>query len=382
MKRDRIFIVVFALLFVVYVVADFFTPKPVDWTVTFHTDDKNPFGAYILANRSGDLFEDGITTSFETISSLIEEQRNLLILAEHADIKGVDQDQLSLILDSGNSVLVAASSFASSFLDSLRIDIHTEYRLLNQDIFEVPMGTLQLEDSTNVDYPSSLLMNYFELEDLDQWKVIATVDGNPVVIKETVGKGELILCSIPHIFANFGLLYNNNYVVAAKLLSLLPAKDVHYTMFYQSGRMEATTPFRYFLREPALRWSLYLGLFLVMAFLLISSWRKQRAIPVIVPPPNTTVEYVKTLGALFYREADHKKAAMRLINHFTTQIKEKYLVQVDFSERFYQHLSGKSGLAIETVIRTFELIAQIRLAEKIDQKTLIDLSKKIETFHE
>ncbi|MFK7953818.1 MAG: hypothetical protein AB8B73_13315 [Ekhidna sp.] len=190
----------------------------------------------------------------------------------------------------------------------------------------------------------------------------------------------LTLNSIPYIFTNFGLLINENYPVAAALLSELPSTNVHNTLFYHSGKGEPTTPLRYFLQQEALSWSVYLALFSTLVFLIISSRRKQRAIPVVNAPDNATIHYVKTLGALFYREKDHKKAAMKMINHFIGSIREKYFVSVDYSERFYNLLGSKSGIPTEEVIHTFELIAKVKGQPVIEEKILIELSKKIELF--
>ncbi len=380
MKKDRVFIYAFVALFVVYVIVDYMAPEPVQWNVTFRASDKNPFGGYILNERSDDLFTGGFELSYRTISELEDSGKNLLILTDHLNIGDTDLEKLFGMLEKGNHVLIGATSLSSKLSDTLGVVINYEFSALNQTIFESPQVVLIFDDSSKYVYPSSLVMNNFELEDEHGWKVLAGIEEGPVAITRELGQGKLTMISAPHLFTNFGLLINENYPAAARLLSNLPPDDVHYTMYYKSGRMEATTPFRYFLREDALRWSLYLGLFVIVLFLTISSWRKQRAIPVIVPPKNTTVEYVKTLGTLFFRERNHKNAAMKLIQHFIAQVRERYFVQVDFSERFYQQLASKSGVSLETVIRTFDLIQTIKSQPQIQENQLIDLSQKIEEF--
>ncbi|MEQ9404033.1 MAG: DUF4350 domain-containing protein [Cyclobacteriaceae bacterium] len=380
MKKDRIFIIVFSLLFVTYVVVDMLSPKPISWTVTFLADDKNPFGSYILNDRSSDLFEGGFELSYNTISELAGTNNNLLILTEEVEIGGTDIENLFEILESGGSVLIGATSFNSKLKDTLEFDIHHEFQLLNQTIFEVPEATLTIRDSLTYTFPASLISNYFELENDQTWEKIGRSNDKPVAISRSFGSGKLILVSVPHVFTNFGMLYDENYRAVADILSGLPENDLHYTMFYKSGKREASTPFRYFLREDALRWSLYLGLLLIVLFLMISSWRKQRAIPIIPPPENTTIQYVKTLGALFYREKNHKKAAQKLISHFLGQVREQYFMTVDFNEKFYHHFASKSGMDTEHVVRTFELVQLIKTQPHIEEKTLIDLSKKIEAF--
>jgi len=378
-KGEKKFLILFVVLFIAYVATDFLAPRPINWTVTFSNKDKNPFGAYILSERSEDLFNEGFDISNQTISEL-SQLENLLILAEDAQIAGADYRSMMGKLDSGVNVFISANRFAPVLQDSLSFELSFSFHVLNQTLFEVANSRIQLSDSSEYEYPFSLVSNYFILEDESEWQVLATLQDKPIVISRKFGEGNLILNSTPYIFTNFGLLFNENYEGAAKILSELSNGNTHYTLFYHLGRSEASTPLRYFLRQPPLRWSLYLALYTVIVFLVITSRRSQRPVPVITPPANSTVHYVKTLGALFYGEKNHKKAAQRLVNYFLRDLRERYFLQIDYSEKFYKHLSAKSGVEINKVIQTFELILKVREMPQINEKTLLDLSKKIEQF--
>ncbi|MEQ9468308.1 MAG: DUF4350 domain-containing protein [Ekhidna sp.] len=378
-RGEKKFLIILILLFVVYVATSFLAPKPVDWRVTFGVKDKNPFGAYILNERSQDLFDGSLEVSNSTISEM-SDLENLLILSDFAEITGADYRSLMRWLDSGVHVFIAANEFSSVLKDSLSFNNSVSFHNLNQSIFEAATSPVRLIDSTSYEYPFSLVSNYFNLSDTSEWTTYAYLEDNPILISRSFGKGKLILCSTPYIFTNFGLLFDENYQCAAKMLSKLPESRTHFTQFYQLGKGEVTTPFRYFLRQPPLKWSIYVGLFTILVFLIITSRRTQRPIPVITPPDNATVGYVQTLGALFYRERKHKKAAQRLINYFLRDIKERYFLSIEYTEKFYKHLSAKSGVDINIVIQTFELILKVRDLPHVDEKTLIDLSKKIEQF--
>lgn len=378
-KGEKKFLIVLIVLFVAYVATSFLAPKPINWTVTFGNNDKNPFGAFILAERSADLFEGTFEVSNKTISELSNIE-NLLILTDYGEIAGADYRSLMSKLDSGANIFIAANQFSSTMKDSLNFNKTFSFHILNQTIFEAGISEIMIGDSAFYEYPFSLVSNYFELEEDSLWEVKATLEQNPILISRNIGKGKLILSSTPYIFTNFGLLFNENYKGASKLLSELPEQKTHFTLFYQLGKGEATTPLRYFLRQPPLRWALYVGLFTTLIFLIITSRRTQRPVPVIAPPSNATVGYVKTLGALFYREGKHKKAAQRLVSYFLRDIREKYFLKIDYTEKFYKHLSAKSGVELNSVIQTFEMILKVRDQPYIDEKTLIDLSKKIEEF--
>lgn len=378
-KGEKKLLIIFVLLFITYVATDFLAPKPIDWTVTFRGNDKNPFGGYILNERSQDIFGEKFEASNLTISE-ISFPKNLLVLADAAEIAGVDYRSLLAKLDSGTNVFIAANYFSQLLIDSLGIDLSFSFHPLNQTIFEAATSDVYLGDTTSYEFPFSIVSNYFLLGNDTTWEKHASLENHPVLISKAIGSGKLILSSTPYIFTNFGLLYDKNYAAAAEMLSLLPEEPTHLTLYYQLGKGEATTPFRYFLSQAPLRWSLYLVLFVVVIFLVITSRRVQRPIPVVTPPENTTVNYVKTLGALFYREGNHKKAAQRLVNYFLRDLKEKYYLSIDYSEKFYKNLSHKVGVDVGHVVQTFDLILKIRDVPYVDEKTLIELSKKIEKF--
>ena len=377
-KGEKKFLVILVVLFIAYVATAFLAPRPIDWSVTFSHKDKNPFGAFILSERSADLFGRPFTVSNSTISEL-SDIGNLLILCDFADIAGADYRSLVDKLEYGSNVLIAANQFSGFLMDSLDFRAPFSFHVLNQTLFEAATSEIEV-GATRYSYPFSLVSNYFELDNKKEWDITAYLEGNPIMISRRVGKGTLTLCSTPYIFTNFGLLFDENYRCAAQLLSVLPEEPTHFTLFYQLGKAESTTPLRYFLSQAPLRWSLYFGLFTILLFLIVSSRRTQRSIPLIEPHSNATVAYVKTLGALFHREGNHKKAARRLVNYFMRELKERYFIKIDYSEKFYAHLSAKSGVEISTVIQTFELILEVRDLPYIDEKKLIDLSNKIEQF--
>ncbi len=377
-KGEQKFLILLVVLFVTYVATSFLAPKPIDWRVTFGGADKNPFGAFILVERSSDIFEGSLQLSNKTIAELSGTD-NLLILSEYAEIAGADYRSLMRKLDSGAHVFIASNQFSSVLQDSLGYRTPFSFHVLNQTLFEAATSDIQISGKS-YSYPFSLVSNYFSVDQEEEWEIHASLENNPILMTKKIGKGQLTLCSTPYIFTNFGLLFNENYQGASQFLSVLPKAPTQYTLFYQLGKAEATTPLRYFLRQPALKWSLYVGLFTILIFLVITSRRRQRPMPVMLAPANATVGYVKTLGMLFYREGNHKKASQRLVSYFLRDLKEKYFLKIDYSEKFYKQLSAKSGVGVNEVIQAFELILKVRDSPHISEKTLIDLSKKIEQF--
>lgn len=146
------------------------------------------------------------------------------------------------------------------------------------------------------------------------------------------------------------------------------------------GRMESDSVFRFFMRHTALRWAVYLTLFGLFLILFVTSRRKQQEIPVLEPKENTTVQYIRTIGGLYFREMKHQRAAEKLIIHFLRVLKEQYYVTDFYNENTYALLAAKSGLAKDEVIQTMEFIQRIKSGGRVTEEMLLQLSARLTKF--
>ena len=378
MKEYKNNIILLSAVLLLYAVYDYYKPEEANWTSTYQVNDKNPFGTFILNERSRDLFDEPFITSYNTISE-IDSAKSIVIVADRIEIAGADFAHLFELLENGTHIFLASSRYNDRFIDSLDVKAIANFNMMGSGVLFEEETKLTIGEKSYM-FPTALVANHFELDSAGSWRIHGSTKEGPMAISQEIGGGKLILVSNPHIFTNFGLLFNKNHGASSDLLSILPRDQVHYSMFYQFGRPEASTPIRYFLSQPPLKWSIYLALFIVIVFIAIDSWRKQRSIEVVKPPKNSSVEYVKTLGALYFREGNHYKAAMKLINHYFSEIRERFLLEPEFTEKFYSLYSGKSGVKLSEVIGTFELIALIKKTPLLEEKKLVELSNKIDEF--
>ena len=368
---------VVSVLFVLYVVVDYYAPKPLNWAVTFSDKDKNPYGGYVLYDRLGDVFNGHKSLSFETLYEMRGKEGSVVILADQFKPSMPDLGALKAGLDSGRSYFIAAHSFSREFLDTLALNSGRSYE---------PLGAVSSDSSAlmangdTVYCPVTLLDAYFEPDSLEGWEVLARTD-RPVAIRKGIGRGTLVLATVPLVFSNYGLLYDpGNYRMASFLLQHLPDGDVVYDRFYQTGKPRASTPLRYFLSQAPLRWFVYLTVLGLLLLLVVGSQRTQRAIPVWEAPQNTTLEFVRTIGGLYHQEANHKNVADKMITYFLNSLTENYYVRDFANDKTLGQLAAKTGLDIREIVRTFDLIRHIRQATTISEETLNQLYQHISNF--
>jgi hypothetical protein len=183
-------------------------------------------------------------------------------------------------------------------------------------------------------------------------------------------------------FTNAYLLPGENHRFAATSLSYLPVQDVIWTEYYQLGRMEAATPLRFILTNEPLRWAYFITIISLIIFMIFEAKRKQRIIPVIKPLGNTTLEFVKTIGNLYYQQGEHKAIAEKKINYLFDQIRTRYWINTNkLDENFIVSLAKKSGKSEEDVRAMVMAIKNIQSQPSIAMEALIDLNDRIEKFN-
>lgn len=374
MNRESWLYIVLGALFLVYVLIQYFSPTSRVWTSTYDIKDKEPYGAFILGERLPDLYQGEVTFSKTTLYQEKEREGNVLILTENFAPSETDLKSLYDRMDRGYSVFIAATQFSERMRDSL------EVRTRLQDQRLIPMRTdtvvIAMGDQTFA-FNSALIFGEFTGLGKD-WETVAQV-GRPVLIRRKIGNGNLILCSAPLLFSNYGLLQDDEFAAAA--LSQLDERGVHYTQYYHLGNQGNSSPFRYILTDKALTWALYLTLATLVCFLIINSRRKQRPIPVITPSENTTVHFIKTMGALFFREKKHVKAAQKLAAYFFLDLQKRYFVKPAFTEKYYQFITSKTGLDKSEVIRTFEQIEALPRTTYMASEDLRNFQDRLRKFN-
>ena len=373
LKKEKHLYILLAILFIVYALVEFYSPKPLDWAVTFSEKDKNPYGGYILYDRLEDFFTKK-NMSFQTLYEAKDSTGNMIILAQQFAPSPADVPALDTLLNKGNNILISAHFFPEAFLDSLGIAMKVDYlKLASNDSSEISF------DNREIFVPDQFIPSGFNPDSIESWNVHATSNSRPILISRDVGKARLIICTAPMLFTNYSLIDQEYRQFASFALRLLPEDKVTYNRFYHSGKPEPVTPFRYLLSQDPLRWALYLSAITLLIFLIINSQRRQRAIPVLESNRNTTIDYIKTIGGLYFRRGNHKNAAEKIIQRFLKNLGDKYHIH-EINERAFHIISHKAMVPVDQVIDTFALINTVGSSKNISEEQLKELFKKIKNI--
>ena len=130
------------------------------------------------------------------------------------------------------------------------------------------------------------------------------------------------------------------------------------------------------------RWAFWLTLGLLFVYLVTEVKRRQRIIPPYEKPVNDSLEFVTTIGKLYYEKGDHKNLAEKLTQYFLDYVRNRFKIPtVDINPSFVEQLSAKSNRDVAEINAITETIHSINLSETITQKQLMDYYELLENFY-
>jgi hypothetical protein len=200
------------------------------------------------------------------------------------------------------------------------------------------------------------------------------------------GGGAVYLHFAPLAFSNFFLLHKGNMAYYENVLSYLPSSAIKRFVWDESfryarrGKQFSTLGF--ITRNPPLLWALWLLLLLLLVIYLFDSKRRQRRIPVIPPLSNTSLDFVRTIGRLYYQRRDNHNLASKMVTHFQDQARTRYhLAATTLEEGFADRLSYRTGYPKQALAGLVEYMQQLPSKAFVSDEELLDFYRQLEAFY-
>lgn len=389
MKKDWKYIAYLVVFIGIYVFIQLISPKSHNWEFTLSHVDKNPYGTFVLNELTTDLF-DTIHVSNTTFYEMLNGQTrttSVIGIATRMNLPNEDTEALFNYVSKGNNALLSAHYFYGQLADTLNLQT-SDYLFTNgnfldkQDSMQLHFTSAALDTTALFTYRRDNIHNYFEAYDTLRTTVIARNEmGEPVTINIRLGKGSLILNSTPLAFTNINMLNKHNNSFVSQTLSYLNDTNLEWTEYYHLGRLEASTPLRFILSNEPLAWAYYIIIISLIVFIVFEAKRKQRIIPVIQPLANTTLEFVATIGNLYYQRGDHKNIAEKKIAFFYNLLRTNYYIDLHYiTNHKLEVISAKTGNDIVDTGILFKMIESIQSKKIIETEELLTLNRLIEQF--
>jgi hypothetical protein len=394
-KTVKIYLVLLFVIFAGAAAIEFSREKPIDWSRTFNETHKIPYGTFIFYDQLQSLFPKETvktvkTTPYEYFDALYNYHDSIyntsgtyMVINNYINIDDVSAQELLDFTAHGNDVFMSSHFPTQKIQDSLGIDIKSDYsfsgkaslsfanREFKNDSITIEKG-LDNYYFTELDSASTTVLGYQKFDSVQRI--------NYVKIKH--GLGNFYVHLQPIVFTNYHLLKKENKKYAEAALSYVSSDTIHFDSVNKIGKDLGSSPLRFILKTPALRWAWYLALFTLVSFMIFNAKRRQRIVKIIKPNENTTVAFTKTIGNLYYETQEHDTIINKKITYFLEFLRREYYIDTQvLDEIFIKNLSLKSNKKQDSIKRLINLILGLKAKRNLDEADLLRLNKAIEAFY-
>src|SRR5690606_8833255 len=117
-------------------------------------------------------------------------------------------------------------------------------------------------------------------------------------------------------------------------------------------------------------------------FLIFKSKREQRAVEVIMPEPNLSKDFARTISTLYYENGNPGNLIAMKIEYFLYDLRRQFqvdILHIDDAE-FPRQLSLKAGIGNQEAQKLVTLIMKYRHASASTDRELLIVNNEIEEF--
>ena len=395
-KRIYIYIGLLLLIIVGLILFESSKPKPVDWHPYYKVSKKTPFGLYVWDNEmerlfaqteiirfNGDLY-DYLDENYNYIEDEYEIGKTFLYVSKKFNIDDISVSDLLDFAYDGNTVFFAASSFPTSLLNDLEISCY------NGEWFA---DTMQLMLPGNSDEKFELSVwhanNYFRKEADSVYTPVGVKFSNLDVvgynfIQVSLGSGKVYLHTNPEVFSNYFLLNQRNRSYVEYLSGYLNDNPqlIFYTGENYASENLGDTPLRFILSKRSLKWAWFLLLITGVLFMIFKAKRTQRIIPIKEPNVNTTVQFVRTVADLHYRERDYYGIMEKRIVFFLEKIRNDFRIDTSqINEEFNEKLRHILPADKKDIDALYRIIKKHHTTTSATEYDLIGLNRLLQKMN-
>jgi hypothetical protein len=396
-RKLTLYIVLIGLVVLLLVVLDATKPKTIDWTPNYSIRQKTPYGLYIFDKEALKLFKgeklytfsktpyEYFDENYDYESKTYKISGSFIAIEDRNSIDVESAEELLYFAEHGNTVLLSMKEFPAKLMDTLQVKprVNAFFKdSIKMYLSNAPTKQYWYNEGAGTTFFDSLSKSKatalgYQIAKDSTGKLVPFAN----FIKVPFGKGTILLHSQPAAFTNFHLLKGSHYQYTEALLSQLPKGNIYWGQGKLSSGNISDSPLRYILSKPALKAAFWLGLIGLVVFVFFNAKRKQRIVPEIEPLRNTTVDFTKTIGNLYYQEGNHHTIIEKKIIYFLEHIRTEYLIDTySLDEKFIEKLHLKTGRPVADIETAVHLIKKYRHQFESTEADVITINKAIENL--
>lgn len=393
--------------------------RGISWQEHYRRSSKDPYGTYVLfetlqktkgGKKGFKVIADSLPGALPRNKAM---QASYIFVGNKMYINERSIDTLLSFVAAGNSAFISAQYMPYYLLESITADLCEDsfYDWGGVSFHQDTVVWLQLE------HPALALkksvpcrLRYYKQYVENSWPFFPTyglclseseaillgnMNGTLInFVRIPYGEGYFYLHSTPLIFTNYHMIRPEVLQYAEGALSHLDDVPIYWdersvtpsTSFAplqpRNKALSSKSPLQYILSQAPLTWAWYLLLVMGLLYLTIGSRRRQRIVPVLEPNTNTSMEFVATIGRLYFLQNNHYQLCLQKGRLFQQFLRERYgLSATEPNEEFLEKLAAKSQAPRKLIDTIFLMQTNIQNSGRATEGMLVQFHGLLEEFY-
>lgn len=374
-------------------------PRKMNERVTLKETDKIPYGFYAARQLIPSLFPnaevyiDKRSPGYWDSLSAYKPNQAVFITGIRLN---ADDDELKELVDfarKGNYVFIITQDLsysATQYLNSGELVNDDGYFTGENDSLKVQLSQPRFADAKSYVYPGRRFASYFEDVDTTNVLVLGTNEDNKAnFVQYKAGGGAIFIHTAPLAFSNYFILHKQNMAYFQNAVSVIPStvSKVLWNEYYLNKKTEQQNEkepnwLSVLMKYEAFRWALWTAIITLLLYVLMEMRRKQRIIPAFQRPKNESLDFVRTIGQLYYDRKDHTDLSLKMSSYFLDHVRTHYKVSTNtLDESFIQALHAKTGYPVNEIKNIVDFISFVENSA-INEHQLNRFYNQLESFYQ
>ncbi len=372
-------------------------PKRMDERVTLRQKDKIPYGTYAAYHLLPQLFpsakieSNNLSPASWAGDSILTNGQVVFITARYFDPTKEELRLINRFIKSGNHVFLITNSFSYDAAEHFGVSgAEYLYARISDDSLEVRLKNPPFKSKLTHIYPGKKFDAYFtEVDPTRAFALGTDENGHTNFLQLASGTGKLYIHLAPLAFSNYFLLHRQNVGYLQQVLSLVPANinkvtwNEYYLIQRKKSREKEPNVLNVLWQFPSFKWALVTAMAFLLLYALVEMRRRQRLIPVVKAPVNDSLDFVRTLGRLYYDKGDHHNLAKKMATYFLDEVRTRYHISTQkLDADFVTELHAKSGHPVQGLQDITLFIDRLEENNIINENELALFYQQLDLFYQ
>ncbi|MCH8534013.1 MAG: hypothetical protein LAT51_02995 [Flavobacteriaceae bacterium] len=378
-KKQKTIVALLVLAIAVMIYWEVNSPEPLDFSSDYTFTSTKALGSKAfhdaIENSTFDSIQYLNKSVYEAFMNNEINQGTLIFVNGYSDISDIGWKKLKDWVSEGNQLLISNKYFSKPITEEYKFETRTLTNPQGQNYFNAKIRGLSQQEFPTGKY---ITQRYFIRLDSIQADTLGLVsemksskESYPNFIKINEGKGQIYLHTHPESFGNFFFLRRSHYAYVEEILEQFEThKNLYLDAYFKSGKQIATSPLQYMLKNRALKWMFYSLIVSILILLIFMAKRKQRTIPVVLPYPNKSVEFIRTISDVFQKKQTHAEFVSMKIDQLQKKWFLDYGISKNPSDEELQTIAQKKEIDINDIKNDLKQIKKISNKLEIEQRDL------------